>query len=389
MIDASSGIEKQEYEVVYYNIDNEDVILKKRSWFTTQVFYKIDGTTLYLRATSADGYTERVMYEDKDLAKTGWYTAATKTAITTCVIEEDIVPSACARMFDGMTKLSTFEGFEKLHVDNATSMRTMFQYCSGLASLDLSSWDTSNVTDMSYMFYDCNNLTSFGDISNWNVSNVTNMFEMFCSCHALTSLGDLSNWNVSNVTDMGHMFSSCYELEIVENLNKWDTSNVTNMRSMFQYCSGLVSLNLTDWDTSNVTDMGYMFNQCNSLTSVGDLSNWDTSKVTNMYYMFNQTNSIVTHWVKMEGTPPIPKGCNANNMFCDLGKLATIEKCGTISASVSLQWSSLTHDTALVLLNALDNENIGTLTLSTATYSTLSADDIKIATDKSWIITQG
>jgi surface protein len=54
---------------------------------------------------------------------------------------------------------------------------------------------TTNVTDMSKMFYD----SQFnGDISNWDVSNVTNMSEMF---EYSQFNGDISNWDVSNVRD--------------------------------------------------------------------------------------------------------------------------------------------------------------------------------------------
>ena len=39
--------------------------------------------------------------------------------------------------------------------------------------------NTNNVTDMSYMFYECSSLSSLPDISEWNTINVTNMSFMF------------------------------------------------------------------------------------------------------------------------------------------------------------------------------------------------------------------
>ena len=48
----------------------------------------------------------------------------------------------------------------------------MFAFCSSLPSLDLSSFSTSNVTDMSSMFYNCSGLTSL-DLRNFNFSNIT------------------------------------------------------------------------------------------------------------------------------------------------------------------------------------------------------------------------
>ena len=63
----------------------------------------------------------------------------------------------------------------------------MFKGCSGLTSLDLSGWDTSNVTYISDMFNDCTSLTSL-DLSGWNMSNVTSMYNMFRGCTSLTSI---------------------------------------------------------------------------------------------------------------------------------------------------------------------------------------------------------
>ena len=76
----------------------------------------------------------------------------------------------------------------------------MFENCSSLTNLDLSSFDTSNVTDMYGMFDGCSSLTNL-DLSGFNTSNVTDMSHMFIGCSSLTNL-DLSSFNTSNVTDM-------------------------------------------------------------------------------------------------------------------------------------------------------------------------------------------
>ena len=99
--------------------------------------------------------------------------------------------------------------------------------------------DTSNVTNMSNMFYYCRSLTSL-DVSKFDTSNVTNMYNMFNNCKYLTSL-DLSTWDTTKVTDMSWMFSNC---------------------------SSLTSLDISGWDISNVTDMNYMFNKCGSLKTI-------------------------------------------------------------------------------------------------------------------------
>ena len=171
-----------------------------------------------------------------------------------------------------------------------TNMSGMFSGCHGLTSLDLSNFDTSRVTDMSYMFSPCPGLTSL-DLSNFDTSRVTNMDSMFSTCSSLTSL-DLSNFDTSQVTNMGSMFQFCSSLASLD-LSNLDTSQVTNMGSMFQQCSSLTSLNVSNFDTSQVTNMGNMFSNCSSLTSL-DLSNFDTSQVTDMGYMFRACSSLTS-----------------------------------------------------------------------------------------------
>ncbi|EMF0260758.1 BspA family leucine-rich repeat surface protein [Enterococcus hirae] len=103
----------------------------------------------------------------------------------------------------------------------------------------------------------------------------------------VTEIEGLSQLDTSNVTDMSYMFfgmSSVTGLDV----SSFDTSNVTNMHSMFNFVSSLTSLDVSNFDTSNVTDMGYMFNFVSSLTSL-DVSSFDTSKVTDMGNMFAGT----------------------------------------------------------------------------------------------------
>ena len=112
---------------------------------------------------------------------------------------------------------------------------------------------------------------------------------MFSDCTGLTSL-NVSKFDSSNVTNMQRMFHNCNRL-ISLDLNNFNTSNVTDMEGMFRYCKVLTSLDVSSFNTSNVTDMGYMFHNCESLTSL-DLSSFDTSKVTNMHQMFNQCTKL-------------------------------------------------------------------------------------------------
>ena len=110
--------------------------------------------------------------------------------------------------YDSMFRDSSVIGVVSYN-KNVTDMTGMFQNSKAI-TLDLSIFDTSNVTDMGYMFYNCTSLTSL-DLSTFNTSNVTNMGRMFQSCSSLTSL-DLSSFDTSNVTNMDYMFYNCTSL---------------------------------------------------------------------------------------------------------------------------------------------------------------------------------
>jgi surface protein len=129
--------------------------------------------------------------------------------------------------------------------------------------------------DSSNMFSGCEKLTNL-DLSGFNSSNVTNMAGMFYGCRGLTDL-DVSGLNTSKVTDMAGMFSECRGLTGLD-LSNFDTSNVTDMSSMFYNCSCLTDLDVSSLDTSKVTDMAWIFRGCYALTDL-DLSAFDLSSL--------------------------------------------------------------------------------------------------------------
>ena len=190
--------------------------------------------------------------------------------------------SSAAYMFCNTSNCTEMDlsGFD---TSNVTDMSYMF-YGSKATSLDLSEWNTSNVTNMNRMFFE-SKATSI-DLSGWDTSKVTNMYRMFGNSAAISL--DLSGWDTSKVTDMGSMFKNSAATSLGD-LSGWNTSSVTNMYEMFRN-SAATSLDLSGWNTSNVVNMQNMF-QSSAATSLGDLSGWDTSNVTNMSYMFNSSKA--------------------------------------------------------------------------------------------------
>ena len=177
---------------------------------------------------------------------------------------------------------------DSTHMFSNAAYNTQFFKLTSIENLTL--LDTSNVTNMRYMFYDCTKLKNL-DLSTFNTTNVTDMSFMFEGCSVLTNL-DLSTFNTTNVTDMHYMFSGCSGLTNL-NVSTFNTTNVTAMNGMFEYCSGLTSLDVPGFDTTNATGMGYMFANCSGLTSL-DISTFNTTNVTNMNGMFANCSKLVT-----------------------------------------------------------------------------------------------
>ena len=91
----------------------------------------------------------------------------------------------------------------------------------------IASWDTSEITDMSELFFDMAGFDE--DISRWDVSNVTSLA---CTFWDATSFnGDLSRWDVSNVTDLEGTFRGATSFN--GDLSRWDVSNVTSLDYTF------------------------------------------------------------------------------------------------------------------------------------------------------------
>ena len=287
--------------------------------------------------------------------------------ITDIVFEDDIEINKAKGLFANYNKIkNVYIGKVKI---TGESVGALFDGCSSLESIEgLSNFDTSKVTDMSYMFRGCGRLTSI-DVSGLNTSNVTNMQYMFSGCSALTSI-DVSSFNTSNVINMNGMFDGCSSLEGIEGLSNFDTSSVGQMAFMFRDCSSLTNLEIDGWNLLNLSS-GYrteiftgdvslkntnlrnwkvnettvkslfketniggklkldnwnivggtislsgMFQGCTNLTAI-DLSNFDTSNVTDMNYMFLECSSLesidLSNWdtSKVTGMSRMFDGCSS------------------------------------------------------------------------------
>ena len=192
-------------------------------------------------------------------------------------------PTSCYRWFADCYCLTKIEGIENLNTESVEDMSYMFGNCNSLSSLDLSKLNTAKVENMAYMFYYCRSLSSL-NLSNINAANVKNMAYMFYYCRSLSSL-NLSNINTANVKNMAYMFYYCQSLSSL-NLSNINTANVTDMEKMFYSCSKLSSLDLTNFNTAKVKNMRSMFWNCSALTTIYVSDKFVTGQVTSSSDMF-------------------------------------------------------------------------------------------------------
>ncbi|MDL2243909.1 DUF285 domain-containing protein [Parabacteroides sp. OttesenSCG-928-J18] len=200
----------------------------------------VTGKTITLHQTAAD----RCTYNDYLIAlNKGWTISPAKQAptIQTAWIDAGLASGTTANpMF--IASAMTNETVLPYVSDGSliTSCYGMFSYCSNITNNngqlnELSNIDTSNVTNMTYMFDSCIKLTS---VPEFDTSNATNMNMMFSGCTILTTIPEI---DTSNVTDMQNMFRKCSGLTTVSELNLISCTTAINM---FALCQALTTCNL-------------------------------------------------------------------------------------------------------------------------------------------------
>ena len=265
--------------------------------------------------------------------------------------------------------------------DSATPCMPVFSNVYGYLGTDINNGD-GTTTRIIRAFdlptkIDFKDLGSLISVEYLNTSNVTDMNSMFYNCTSLISI-DASNWDTSNVTDMAWMFSDCYMLQTL-NVTGWDTSNVTTMSSMFgRYEIGNHNLKeiigINTWDVSNVTDMYCMFWECRSLKSL-DLSNWDISNVKKMDYMFCDCESLEI--LNLDGWH-----INENAIYSNLFVPYTYGGCKSL---INISMNNSDYNSVNKTINQLPTRTSDSMgTLNILGIDDISQVDIATAQSKYW-----
>ena len=153
-------------------------------------------------------------------------------------------------------------------------------------------WNTANVTNMSYMFYDASAFNQ--DIGGWNTANVTNMSSMFDQAVAFNQ--DIGGWNTANVTNMIGMFWGAVAF------NRTSAAG-TPQRDQYQYMfynAVAFNQNIGSWDTGKVLYMGGMFEGASAFNQ--NIGGWNTANVAGM--VGSSTTPASSTRISAVGTPP-------------------------------------------------------------------------------------
>ena len=241
--------------------------------------------TVSIEATSPDpdnpDYTlEQTIYFDPTLLDIHSYASSNNISRSATELSSNqkadltnrIIDTDATRAFENRRNLRSLGNVETTwNTSNVTDMEKMFYDCSSLTSLDTSNWSFSNGVYMSEMFHSCSSLTSL-DTSNWNVT-LLSAYNMFYNCGSLTSL-DLSNWDISNLgTSIGtntqalsNMFRGCRSLTVLDLSSwTWPRNKRLNLSGMFNSCTNLRIVDLTGFDSCGADPISSMFYGCNNL----------------------------------------------------------------------------------------------------------------------------
>ena len=190
----------------------------------------------------------------------------------------------------GADNMFSYAGAEHINLSGWQSAKlvdtsNMFLGTFSLQTLNLTGFNTSNVTNMYGMF--ATSVVPNLNLSSFDTSKVTNMNSMFRGMQHLNTL-NVSNFNTSNVTDFGEMFRGIVVADRTLNVLNFNTSNAVAMPMMFDGTNLIGNLNLSSFNTNKVVDMANMFSNSVFLNSV-NVSSFNTSAVVNMQGMFYRT----------------------------------------------------------------------------------------------------
>ena len=148
------------------------------------------------------------------------------------------------------------------------------------------------------------------------------MSNMFSGCESLETI-DLSSFNTASIRDMSYMFSSCKSLETID-LSGFNTASVKYMSYMFYGCESLNSLIVPDVDKDNLHGYGNILTYCPATIYC---SIKEAAKGSNSVFASNTMSPYVSITSNAEyGTLCVPVGSTLTvGSFSGFDKLYTVD----------------------------------------------------------------
>ena len=253
---------------------------------------------------------------------------------------------------------------------------------SGLESIDLSSWSSTPLSRYTALFQDCKNLKSVKVRRGIVTADTKYIDYMFSGCSNLGTDSehplDVSSFVTDNVTNMSYLFHGCTGLPSID-VSNFNTENVTNMSYMFDDCSSLSVLDISNFNTGNVTNMNFMFADCHNLTTIKVGSNWNTGNVTSSDNMFQGDYNLIGNYGAMVDVSKY------NSYTNDVAKANCTEQDGYLTSGKYKIFYDLDKDDDELVLVSVDQLDIQSGTASTeyAGGSVVSLPTLKARDDES------
>ncbi len=216
------------------------------------------GAEIFCKAYDTDGkYTGKSSNNKAEFAEAYGYKDTSESGVTSLVLIYDTKKSSHDIVYElptAATKASEWWGTED---------RTSFTK----VKIDTGFKNYNELRSTAYMFYDFQKVVSHEGFENLNTTNVTDMSYMFTNygyqVEDLNIVPNVEDWTTKNVTKMTGMFSgygySSQTLSSVPDVSKWDTSSLTNIASIFAgygQNKSFECLNLSTFNTTNITNVG-------------------------------------------------------------------------------------------------------------------------------------
>ena len=254
-------------------------------------------------------------------------------------------------MFRSCKSLESLD-LSSFNITNLNITKEMFSGCQRIKEVSLKDVETEFALETTSMFEGCSNLNSV-KFENTGIYNITSTAKMFQKCSSLNTI-EIETFSTDKTKDMSNMFEGCSSLKNGSFIEGLSTKSAESMEGMLSGCSEIKSLNLSGFDTSNVKDMTGMFKGMTNLEEL-EISSFRTEKVEYMSEMFESCSSIINLNLSNFNTEMV---INMDRMFSSCLKLEELDLTSFKLKSCNSTLSMFSNTTRQLMLSIEKNEEV-------------------------------